>query len=408
MTSSSKNNKSILLIMPYGSVGGMERLALSFYNFYKKSGLSVKALKFIKLENDIIHFNEDELFLSDIDFSEMSKIDRLSFYYKAPKAIKNIVKKHKITHSIAFGDMANLFSSLSFSKEYKIGSIHALKSAEFKHETMFHKLTKLGYKTSYKNLDKLVCISKAIKEDLKSNCGYHFSNMEIIYNPHDIDAINKMSNESITKQAELDIFSKKTIVFLGRLSIQKSPWHFIKAFYKVLQSMPDINLLIIGDGDPNVSDYVNRLILELNLKNNVFLIGRKSNPYKYLKASDVLVLSSYYEGTPNVIVESIAVSTPIVSSYCTKGIIELMSKDDLPESINNIETESGIVTPNLFKGILKVPENINNTLIDEETKLAEALLKVLQNDYYAKNLDTNKQNLLDKFEIGKVAKSYLS
>ncbi|SFC35300.1 Glycosyltransferase involved in cell wall bisynthesis [Algibacter lectus] len=402
-----ENKKRILLIMPYGSVGGMERLALSFYNFYMKKGFYVKALKFIKLENDIINFKEGELHLSDKDFSFMSKKDRLLFYFKAPRAIKAIVKKHNITHSIAFGDMANLFSSLSFSKEYKIGSIHALKSAEFQHKTMFHRLTKLGYKSSYQNLNKLVCISKAIKQDLKQNCGYSFSNMEVIYNPHDVDAIHNLSIEPITEQKEVDIFSKKTILFLGRLSVQKSPWHFIKAFHKVLENLPDINLVIIGDGDPSVSNYVNALIDKLNIKNKVFLLGRKSNPYKYLKASDVLVLSSYYEGTPNVIVESIAVGTPIVSSYCTKGIIELMSKQDHQESNNNIETESGIVTPNLFKGVLKVPERITTTLLDEETKLAEALIKVLGDDNYIKILNNNKEALLDKFDINKVAISYL-
>ncbi|GAL64925.1 glycosyltransferase [Algibacter lectus] len=208
-----ENNKRILLIMPYGSVGGMERLALSFYNFYIKKGFYVKALKFITLENDIINFNKDELYLSDKDFSSMSKKDRLLFYFKAPRAIKRIVKEHNITHSIAFGDMANLFSSLSFSKEYKIGSIHALKSVEFKHNTLFHRLTKLGYKTSYKNLDKLVCISKAIKDDLKTNCGYKFSNIEIIYNPHDIAGISKLSNEPIIDEKEIQIFSKNTILF---------------------------------------------------------------------------------------------------------------------------------------------------------------------------------------------------
>jgi len=61
-----EKNKRILLIIPYGSVGGMERLAFSFYNFYKSLGYYSKAVKFIQLDSDIIHFGEDELFLSDI------------------------------------------------------------------------------------------------------------------------------------------------------------------------------------------------------------------------------------------------------------------------------------------------------------------------------------------------------
>nr|WP_238568586.1 glycosyltransferase [Algibacter lectus] len=181
----------------------------------------------------------------------------------------------------------------------------------------------------------------------------------------------------------------------------------MKAFKSVLLDAPETNLVIIGDGDPNVSEYINKLISKLNIQNSVFLLGRRNNPYKYLKASDVLVLSSYYEGTPNVIVESIAVGTPIVSTYCTKGIIELMSKTNHSESENNIETESGIVTPNLFKGFLNIPDS-DNAILDEEIKLTEALLKVLKrNEIYRNNLENSKIDLLNKFDLSKVSMSYL-
>src|SRR5690606_37643501 len=123
--------KNILLIMPYGSVGGMERLAYNFYKCYIGMGYNAKALKLIKLDSDIINFGADELYLKDCDFSEMSKTERAFFYFKAPSMIKKIIKREQITHSISFGDMANFFSSLSGTKEFKIGSIHALKSIEF-------------------------------------------------------------------------------------------------------------------------------------------------------------------------------------------------------------------------------------------------------------------------------------
>ena len=198
--------------MPYGSVGGMERLALNFYNHYIKNGYEVKALKLIKLENDIINFKEDELFIKSYDFNDMSKFERISFYLNAPIIIRKIIKKYKITHSIAFGDMANLFSSLTFTNEFKIGSIHALKSVELKNSTFFNRISKLGYKTSYRYLDKVVCISKAIKEDLLFNCEYKFSNLEIIYNPHNIKDIARSSQESLTDKREIGLFSKKTIL----------------------------------------------------------------------------------------------------------------------------------------------------------------------------------------------------
>jgi hypothetical protein len=86
------NKKSILLIMPYGSVGGMERLAIHFYNYYKSIGVTVKGLKFIKLSTDIINFGEDEIFFKHHDFNAMSKIERLLFYFNAPNLIRKIIK----------------------------------------------------------------------------------------------------------------------------------------------------------------------------------------------------------------------------------------------------------------------------------------------------------------------------
>lgn len=97
--------KNILLIMPYGSVGGMERLALNLYNEYKEKGYNVKALKFIKLDSDIINFGEDELYLKKSDFSSFSSFNRYKFYLQAPFLIRKIIKSYKIDYSIAFGDM---------------------------------------------------------------------------------------------------------------------------------------------------------------------------------------------------------------------------------------------------------------------------------------------------------------
>ena len=399
--------KTILLIMPYGSVGGMERLALSFYNYYKKMGFNVKALKFIKLKNDIINFGDDELYLNECDFFEMSPVDRLQFYFKAPLKIRKLVKDYNVTHSIAFGDMANIFSSLTFTKEFKIGSIHALKSVELKNVTFFNKITRLGYKTSYKNLNKLVCISKDIKEDLIKNCDYKFSNMEVIYNPHDISLIQNLAKVPITDPVEKDIISKKTILFLGRFSIQKAPWHLIKAFKLLIdKNKTDANLVFIGDGDKNVTKYIKDLIDDLNISDKVFFLGRKDNPYKYLAKSGVLALSSHYEGTPNVIVESIAVGTPVVSSNCTRGIEELMSLKELELSDKNIIVESGIITPNLFKGSLQIPEDYS--FLPEEKLFSEALEQVIGNSKYQEELFKNQKQLLNKFNLSKVSIKYLN
>lgn len=398
--------KRILLIIPYGGVGGMERLALSFYNHYKKTGQYIKVVKFIKLADDIINFGEDELFLSDKDYFEMPKVSRLAFNFTAPYKLRNLIRKHNITDSISFGEPANIYSSLTYTKEFKVGSVHALKSVELSNESKLSKLTRWGLKNTYKKLDKLVCISNAIKEDLIEKCDYnHQENLEVIYNPHDIEKITKLSQDPIGEN-EAKLFDQNTIAYLGRLSTQKSPWHFIKSFAMVREKNEKARLVVIGDGDPTVTAYCKQLITKLNLEEHVFFLGRKSNPYKYLANSKLLILASHYEGTPNVIVESIAVNTPIVSSNCTKGIVELMSIENQEESNENIIVESGIITPNLFKGVLGLPKN--EEFIKEEYLLAEAILEVLSSSTFEKSLKEHRESLLLKFNLEKVANTYLT
>ena len=398
--------KTILLIIPYGSVGGMERLAEHFYNYYKSCDYKVKVAKFFQLQTDIINFGEDEIALSTKDLHELSKIERALFYLKTSSKLKKIIKDHSITHSIAFGDMANIFSSLTKTNEFKIASIHALKSVELMNESLFNKIVRWSYKTTYKHFNKVVCISQSIKEDLTTKCGYKFPhNLEVIYNPHDIKAIRSLALEPIETPSEIALFNTKSIIFIGRLSTQKSPWHLINAFHMLQDTIKDVNLIFIGDGDKDVLEHTKKLISTYKLDSKIHFLGRKKNPYKYLSKAHLLALSSHFEGTPNVIVESIALGIPVVSSNCTNGIAELMSISPVKDSAKNVTVESGIITPNLLKNKLGIPEH--NNIIKEIEMFANALNLVLTDTTIKKTLLSNQDELLSKFELKKISEDYL-
>jgi glycosyltransferase involved in cell wall biosynthesis len=404
------DDKRILLMLPYGSVGGMERLALTFYEYYKSLGYFVKAVKFIKLESDIINFGADELFLSLKDFSGMSSQGRYLFYLRAPLALRKLIKNHKINYSIAFGDMANLFSSLTFTKEYKIGSIHSFKSIELSSPSIFNKLTSIGYRSSYKNLDKLVCISKTVKEDLILKCRYRFENIEVIYNPHNIDSIRNKSYQKITDTKEEKLFQNEIILFVGRLSLAKAPWHLVNAF-KVLQEFrPDSLLVFIGDGESSVTKYLKNLIQYLALDEKVIFLGRKDNPFIYLKQAKCIALTSNFEGTPNVIVEAIALGTPVVTSFCTAGILELMSVDETLCYYNEgiLETEAGIITPNFYEGILDIPHSFESIPSGKERLFAKGLEKILEARANGISIMRKQDLLLKKFDLPTIAEQYLT
>jgi len=396
--------KNILLFMPYGSVGGMEKLALTFYNHYKGLGFNVKGVKIIQLNNDIINFGEDEFALSTKDFADYSKVDRVKFYFSIPKKLRTIIEENNIDHTISFGDMANCFSALSKTSENKIASIHALKSVELSYKSIMNRLFKLSYKTIYKRFDKVVCISEAIREDLKTNFNYKFDNLIVIYNPHNYKFIKFKSQEIIEDPVENKIFNNDVVLFLGRLSVQKAPWHLINAFF--LSKQKDINLVFIGDGNSDILDLLIKQAKDLGIQDRVFFFGRKENPYKYLKRSKVIALTSYYEGTPNVIAEAIALDIPIISSDCTEGIAEMMSvhKKEICGTI--LLTEAGIITPSFFEGRLEIPNDLSFSKTDKA--FASAIDRFFDDPlYFGEVLRNNKDALSKKFDVDEVGKMYL-
>lgn len=204
-------------------------------------------------------------------------MQRALFYIVAPFKIRRILKKEQATDSISFGDMANIFSALSYTRENKIGSIHALKSVELNANNSFNKLIKFSYKNLYGRFKKVVCISHDIKRDLIKNCGFRFSNkIEVIYNPHNIKKLLELSEEPINDEVEKVLFSKKTILFIGRLSIQKSPWHLINAFNLVLKKGIDCHLIFIGDGNLNVIEKVKSLGANYAIDDKIHFLGEKT------------------------------------------------------------------------------------------------------------------------------------
>ena len=399
------NHRHILLMIPYGGVGGMERLALNLYRHYRSLGDGVKVIKLVRRPDDIVNFGEDEIALSERDLAGMSPLRRVGFYLSIPLSIARAVRAHGITHSIAMGDMCNLFSSVSPSREFRVASIHSLKSVELASGGMLNGIFRLAYRTSYRRFDRVVCISRAIRDDLLEICGYRFpANLDVVYNPHDLAAITEAGAEELAPD-EAGLFSGKTVVFVGRLTGVKALWHLIRAFQAVLGRGIVARLIFIGDGDPDMTGYLQHLVSEYGIGERVTFLGRKANPYKYLARADVLALSSHYEGTPNVIVEAIALGVPVVSSHCTDGVVELMGARELSGFTTPLELEAGIMTPPLAGSRDDITDQ--TSLTPAELALADALAAVLEDPAYRESVLRHRERLLEKFQLALSAQTYL-
>lgn len=133
---------------------------------------------------------------------------------------------------------------------------------------------------------------------------------------------NVISIESLESKVKQD--KKKynnDIVFLGRLSKPKNPLYLLEILKLAILKKKDLKCALIGDGE--LRQQCEEYIKNNNLGKNIKLYGFLSNPYKILKDSKMMLMSSIYEGTPMCALESIALGVPIVSTP-TDGLLELI------------------------------------------------------------------------------------
>ena len=182
-----------------------------------------------------------------------------------------------------------------------------------------------------------------------------------IYNPINNNEIRKLS----TYKKKIKFFEKKTInlINVGRLVIQKNQIEILLALTKLKTSNKNFRLLIIGYGPEKI--YLQNFINKNNLKKIVKIIFVK-NPYKYIKMSDVFIMSSKYEGLPNVLQEAAYLNKYIISSNCKTGPKEIIKKykyGELYKLGNTNELSSKIKKLNkkkLNSNIKKFSENLKD------------------------------------------------
>ncbi len=179
------------------------------------------------------------------------------------------------------------------------------------------------YKRALYSDKNVLCNAPSILDDLKVNFNIFEvipKKLTLIPSPINTQNIIKKSNEYIPE------FKEKYIINIGRLAPTKNILFLIDTFAYAKKNLSLVhNLVIVGDGAQK--NDLQKHVKSLNLEKHVHFTGALTNPYPWLKYADLFVFTSKNEGLPNVLLESLACKTDIVSTRGKGGTIDIMSGD---------------------------------------------------------------------------------
>ena len=182
------------------------------------------------------------------------------------------------------------------------------------------RLTLFLMKHVYPRADAIVSVSNGIAQDLDTLGTLSRERIRVIYNPVDIEKVHDLAMQDMD-HPWFGAGSPPVILGIGRLSPQKDFALLLEAFARLRQNR-DARLLILGEGNERGS--LEALADDLGISEDVSLPGYVDNPYKHIRNAALVAVSSRWEGMINVIIEAIAIGTPVVSTDCHSGPSEIL------------------------------------------------------------------------------------
>ena len=182
-------------------------------------------------------------------------------------------------------------------------------------------LRKIFWKVVSKKIDKITFPSRDLYLQFKKLNIFDEIKMNILYDPIiSYRDIVKFKND---KNIPQKIINKKFILCIGRLTKQKNFSFIVKNFGILKNKYKNLKLVIIGEGE--LKKELQQQIKDLDLGEDIFLMGFQSNVYKFFKYAEVFILSSLWEEIGFVIVEAASCNLNIISSDCKNGPKEFLS-----------------------------------------------------------------------------------
>lgn len=332
----------ILFLIPTLGQGGAEKVLVNLVNNMDKKifNITVKTLFDVGVNKQFLNKEVNyEYFFKKIfkGNSHVLKIFSPKFLYQ--KIVKN---KYDIIVSYLEGPTARIIAGCS-DDAVLISWIHCTMHDEREFSIGFRNFSEAC--NLYKKFDQCVFVSDEVKNSFLRLCDRKSGN-SVLYNTIESNIIIEKSNELIKSNIFLENEGLKLIA-VGKIIPIKGFDRLARIHKKLINEGYKIQTFILGIGEEKKE--LEQYILKEEIEDSFHFLGYHTNPYKYVKNSDLFICSSLSEGFSTAITEALIVGTPIVSTNVS-GVKDLLGK-----------SEYGLVTENneesLYEGIKYMLDN---------------------------------------------------
>lgn len=311
--------KKILVTMPWSTYGavGTERSMSIVLNHFSKELYEISVI--ILTANSVDQVMLRSLVGPECEIQIFSTVNPFSAILRLAKQIKKRNPDFLIANTTGVMCLTILAKWFSTQKAKMISLNRGMNFRDWKRRF----LNQFAYFFS----DAYVVVSQGMKQTCMQELSVLGKKIRPIYNSFDIESILKQSEEPLEPE-DLAYLSKivgPRVLYIGRFEeIQKEVSLLVKAVALLCNQGRFVHLILVGDG-PDKSLLFD-LVETLHVQEYVHFFSWKKNPYPYIKSSDVLVLSSAYEGFGRVIVEALALGVQVVSTDCPSGPSEILDR----------------------------------------------------------------------------------
>lgn len=314
-----EDRRHVLILVPTLQGGGAERVMVTLLRHFDRARFRLTLA--VVDARDAIYLQDVP---ADVDFVDLG---RRRVRHALPKILRLVwrIRPHVILSTLGHLNLALALLRPFMPRDIRLLARETIVVSQNLGQQGNAWIWALAYRLLARKFDALICQSRDMQQDLVMNFGVPASKTVVINNPVNVAQLRQLAAQALAAHApSLGGEGVLKLVAAGRLVPQKGFDLLIEAISRCRGVA--IQLTILGEGALRTT--LEAQARALGVVDRVHFAGFQANPYPFFRAADAFVLSSRYEGFPNVVLEALACGTPVIATPAPGGVREII--EDVP------------------------------------------------------------------------------